>query len=127
MHGDLQKAFLALALAGVLREGIGREPIWCGGDATVVQLGDVLDRGAREIGELFLPWREGPGQLIVLSESVFCCLAIAQLKIRILQSRQLLRVIWEGQAPLNTVGQACCTNCSLGLLTWREGGGTARD
>jgi hypothetical protein len=54
MHGDLQKAFLALALAGVLREGIGREPIWCGGDATVVQLGDVLDRGAREIGVLML-------------------------------------------------------------------------
>lgn len=51
IHGDLQKTFLSLALAGVLREGTHKEPIWCGGDATLVQLGDVLDRGAKEIGE----------------------------------------------------------------------------
>ena len=50
IHGDIQKTFLALALAGVLREGIGKESIWCGGNSTVVQLGDVLDRGSREIG-----------------------------------------------------------------------------
>lgn len=50
IHGDLQKTFLSLALAGVLREGIHKEPIWCGGDTTVVQLGDVLDRGSKEIG-----------------------------------------------------------------------------
>ena len=53
IHGDLQKTFLSLALAGVLREGTHKEPIWCGGDSTVVQLGDVLDRGAKEIGEIF--------------------------------------------------------------------------
>lgn len=27
-------------------------PAWCGGDTVVVQLGDVLDRGDNEIGEL---------------------------------------------------------------------------
>ena len=52
IHGDLQKTLLSLALAGVLREGTHKEPIWCGGDSTVVQLGDVLDRGAKEIGNV---------------------------------------------------------------------------
>lgn len=54
IHGDLQKTFLSLALAGVLREGTHKEPIWCGGDSTVVQLGDVLDRGAKEIAVILL-------------------------------------------------------------------------
>lgn len=52
IHGDLQKTFTALSISGVFREGKDGEPLWCGGDTTVVQLGDVMDRGDREIGEL---------------------------------------------------------------------------
>lgn len=49
IHGDLLKAIRSLEVAGVLGEDDGR-PLWVGGDATVVQLGDVLDRGDCEIG-----------------------------------------------------------------------------
>ncbi len=49
IHGDLPKAIRALEVAGVLGEQDGR-PLWTGGDTTVVQLGDVLDRGDCEIG-----------------------------------------------------------------------------
>jgi hypothetical protein len=51
IHGDLQKAIRCLEVCGVLDEGNGR-PVWVGGDTTVVQLGDVLDRGNSEIGGL---------------------------------------------------------------------------
>ena len=49
MHGDLQKVLACLEMAGVLAEDDGHIK-WVGGDATVVQLGDVLDRGDCEIG-----------------------------------------------------------------------------
>lgn len=49
IHGDLPKAIRALEVAGVLGEQDGR-PLWTGGDTTIVQLGDVLDRGDCEIG-----------------------------------------------------------------------------
>jgi hypothetical protein len=49
LHGDLQKALQCLELAGVLQEEEG-QICWVGGDTTVVQLGDVLDRGDSEIG-----------------------------------------------------------------------------
>lgn len=49
IHGDLQKALMCLELAGVLEEQDGHIH-WVGGDTTVVQLGDVLDRGDSEIG-----------------------------------------------------------------------------
>jgi hypothetical protein len=49
IHGDLQKALACLEMAGVLAEDDGHIK-WVGGDATVVQLGDVLDRGDCEIG-----------------------------------------------------------------------------
>ena len=62
IHGDLQKTFAALSMAGVYREGSNREPIWCGGNTTIVQLGDVLDRGDNEIGRLSpavqVPWSQ---------------------------------------------------------------------
>lgn len=49
IHGDLQKALACLEMAGVLAEDDGHIK-WVGGDTTVVQLGDVLDRGDCEIG-----------------------------------------------------------------------------
>lgn len=54
IHGDLQKALSCLEMAGVLAEDDGHIK-WVGGDTVVVQLGDVLDRGDCEIGELPLP------------------------------------------------------------------------
>ena len=50
IHGDIVKAAAALCAAGVLGEEDGL-PIWTGGDTTIVQIGDVLDRGDSEIGE----------------------------------------------------------------------------
>ncbi|MBT8398760.1 MAG: calcineurin [Gemmatimonadetes bacterium] len=51
LHGDLNAARAALRLAGA----IGSEDEWVGGDLTVVQTGDILDRGddESEIMELF--------------------------------------------------------------------------
>lgn len=53
LHGDLQKALQSLELAGVLEEEDGQVR-WVGGDTTVVQLGDVLDRGDSEIATVLL-------------------------------------------------------------------------
>lgn len=53
IHGDLQKALACLELAGVLAEDDGHV-CWVGGDTTVVQLGDVLDRGDSEISTVLL-------------------------------------------------------------------------
>jgi len=53
IHGDLQKALACLELAGVLAEDDG-QVCWVGGDTTVVQLGDVLDRGDSEISTILL-------------------------------------------------------------------------
>ncbi|PSC70174.1 ser thr phosphatase [Micractinium conductrix] len=53
IHGDLQKALACLEMAGVLAEDDGHIR-WVGGDTTVVQLGDVLDRGDCEIGSVLL-------------------------------------------------------------------------
>jgi len=51
LHGDLNAARAALRLAGA----IGEEDQWIGGDLTVVQTGDIFDRGddESEIMELF--------------------------------------------------------------------------
>jgi hypothetical protein len=54
VHGDLGKCIAALEIAGVLAEDERRSPVWTGGDAVVVQLGDVLDRGDNEIGVIML-------------------------------------------------------------------------
>lgn len=53
IHGDLQKAIECLELAGVLGEVDGHAT-WIGGNTTVVQLGDVLDRGDSEIATILL-------------------------------------------------------------------------
>lgn len=53
IHGDLQKAIECLELAGVLGEVDGHAK-WIGGNTTVVQLGDVLDRGDSEIATILL-------------------------------------------------------------------------
>ncbi|XP_051113625.1 shewanella-like protein phosphatase 2 [Andrographis paniculata] len=49
IHGDLRKAKEALLLANL----IGPGDRWCGGSATVVQVGDILDRGGDEIKLLY--------------------------------------------------------------------------
>ena len=46
----MQKAVESLQIAGVLRLSDAGECHWAGGNTTVVQLGDVLDRGDDEIG-----------------------------------------------------------------------------
>ncbi|KAL1154473.1 hypothetical protein V6Z11_A09G243500 [Gossypium hirsutum] len=45
LHGDLEKSKQAFRLAGLI-DGSDR---WCGGSTTVVQIGDVLDRGGEEL------------------------------------------------------------------------------
>lgn len=52
LHGDLPKTIHSLELAGVVSRDEDGWPKWCGGNATVVQLGDVLDRGDCEIGRV---------------------------------------------------------------------------
>jgi hypothetical protein len=54
LHGDLQKAIACLELAGVLAEDADGGIRWVGGNTTVVQLGDVLDRGDSEISTVLL-------------------------------------------------------------------------
>lgn len=54
LHGDLQKAIACLELAGVLAEDVDGGIRWTGEDTTVVQLGDVLDRGDCEISTVLL-------------------------------------------------------------------------
>ncbi|XP_059655257.1 shewanella-like protein phosphatase 2 [Cornus florida] len=49
LHGDLDKSKQALRLAGL----IDASDRWAGGSATVVQVGDVLDRGGDEIKILY--------------------------------------------------------------------------
>ncbi|RMZ56930.1 hypothetical protein APUTEX25_004992 [Auxenochlorella protothecoides] len=54
IHGDLNKAVSSLQLAGVLGRDEEGRALWTGADTTLVQLGDVLDRGDCEIGVLLL-------------------------------------------------------------------------
>lgn len=62
LHGDMGKALASLRLARVLGADAEGKPCWAGGNAVVVQLGDVLDRGNVEIGE----------QLAVISRARAC-------------------------------------------------------
>ncbi|GLJ13105.1 hypothetical protein SUGI_0205270 [Cryptomeria japonica] len=50
IHGDLQKAKEALKVAQVIDENDN----WMGGDTTVVQVGDLLDRGGEELKVIYL-------------------------------------------------------------------------
>ncbi|KAI5660850.1 hypothetical protein M9H77_20173 [Catharanthus roseus] len=50
LHGDLSKAKQALRLAGL----IDANDRWSGGSTTVVQVGDILDRGGDELKILYL-------------------------------------------------------------------------
>ncbi|KAJ0463484.1 putative protein-tyrosine-phosphatase [Helianthus annuus] len=49
LHGDLSKTQQALRLAGLIDAG----DRWSGGSATLVQVGDVLDRGGEELKILY--------------------------------------------------------------------------
>ncbi|XVE80904.1 hypothetical protein DITRI_Ditri15bG0018700 [Diplodiscus trichospermus] len=49
LHGDFEKSKQAFRLAGLI-DGSDR---WCGGSTTVVQIGDVLDRGGEELKILY--------------------------------------------------------------------------
>lgn len=78
IHGDVQKTIVSLKLAGVLAEDTLGRPVWSGGDAIVVQLGDVLDRGDNEIGQRLslhaaphLP--PIPGCPISICDSLYLC------------------------------------------------------
>ncbi|XVF84285.1 hypothetical protein PTKIN_Ptkin17bG0024700 [Pterospermum kingtungense] len=69
LHGDLEKSKQAFRLAGVI-DGSDR---WCGGFTTVVQIGDVLDRGRDELKILYFSEKlkreavKSGGQLITLN------------------------------------------------------------
>lgn len=69
VHGDLRATTEALRAGGVLDD----ENKWCGGETTVVQVGDQLDRGSDEIAILFLlerlrfEARNAGGELIVMN------------------------------------------------------------
>lgn len=54
VHGDWDQTLHALRIAGVLNSEDEGEPRWVGGNTVVVQVGDVLDRGADEIAILSL-------------------------------------------------------------------------
>ena len=56
IHGDLAKAINALKVAGLMDDDSG-QPVWTGGNAICVQMGDVLDRGDQEIGACFSKFR----------------------------------------------------------------------
>lgn len=49
LHGDLPKTKESLRLAGL----IDSQNNWCGGSSTLVQVGDVLDRGGHELQILY--------------------------------------------------------------------------
>ena len=51
LHGDLEQGYAALKLAGLMN----RHDRWSGGQATLVQTGDLLDRGPKslELVQLF--------------------------------------------------------------------------
>jgi len=62
LHGDLVQTMRVLQLAGLMAPPVMGEPaVWIGGNATLVQMGDVLDRGDDEIGILRLLWQLGDG------------------------------------------------------------------
>ncbi|GMI96049.1 Shewenella-like protein phosphatase 2 [Hibiscus trionum] len=69
LHGDLEKSKQAFRLAGLI-DGSDR---WSGGSTTVVQIGDVLDRGGEELKILYFLEKlkreavKSGGQLITLN------------------------------------------------------------
>jgi hypothetical protein len=50
LHGDLKQAFKALLLAGAVDE----QGAWSGGGATLVQTGDMVDRGPESLAVVAL-------------------------------------------------------------------------
>eukprot|EP00955_Chlamydomonas_euryale_P111910 366097-Chlamydomonas_euryale.AAC.23 len=58
LHGDWRKTVDSFRTAGVINVTEDSEIVWTGGDAIVVQLGDVMDRGDHEIGRVLFA---GPG------------------------------------------------------------------
>ena len=87
LHGDLKQAFKALLLAGAVDE----QGAWAGGDATLVQTGDMFDRGPESLAVLGLLER--------------------------LKARNAVRVVWLTVLCLlmshYVQAAACCTSCSL--------------
>jgi hypothetical protein len=71
LHGDMPQTMRSLQLAGVVGLERGRA-VWTGGNTTLVQLGDILDRGDEEIGARALrvraasPWHRADCALGIL-------------------------------------------------------------
>ncbi|MCO5592545.1 hypothetical protein L7F22_046548 [Adiantum nelumboides] len=69
IHGDVRKAKEALRIGGV----INNSDSWIGGNTTVVQVGDLLDRGSQELRVVYLleklarEARKAGGELIVMN------------------------------------------------------------
>jgi hypothetical protein len=53
LHGDYDKAIAALRTAGLVSVTPDGQHRWSGGDATLVQVGDILDRGEAELRLLY--------------------------------------------------------------------------
>lgn len=72
LHGDYSKAKAALQLAGLLNE----EGYWSGGKARLVQLGDLMDRGAYSLDciNLFERLKVSPLWRLLLSAGAAFCL-----------------------------------------------------
>ena len=98
LHGDLRATTEALRAGGVL-DGENR---WCGGETTVVQVGDQLDRGGDEIAILFLlerlrfEARRAGGELIVMNGNHETLTAAGRFRYAAAASRDDLRR-WRGR------------------------------
>ena len=98
VHGDLRATTEALRAGGVLDD----ENRWCGGETTVVQGGDQLDRGGDEIAILFLlerlrfEARRAGGELIVMNGNHETLTAAGRFRYAAAASRGDLRR-WRGR------------------------------
>lgn len=52
VHGDLAQTLKVLKIAGLIEEQVGGEVTWVGGNATLIQLGDLTDRGDFEVSNM---------------------------------------------------------------------------
>ena len=106
LHGDLEQGYTALRLAGV----VNVQGSWSGGKATLVQTGDLLDRGPNSLGlvELFERLKVDPKADSV----VFCTTHQATLQHSVLQTGRGKQSWWSSA---HSVGQSRSNEPSWGL------------